>query len=137
MRKSHLIALVVYTLCIIVPSACTGNNQEAASTGKAFLMNMYRCDFKACDALCTENGRREVCWFASNLTEDDLPCISADIEISAEECEVTDSSATIVYQADNVIVCDSLETKGYLGRRTLTVRLKKEKKAWKVDKLEW
>lgn len=137
MRKSHLVTLVVYTFSVIVFCACTENNHKAANTGKAFLENMYTCNFKACDALCTENGRKEVRWFASNLTEDDLPLISSEIKIEVEDSEVTDTSASIIYHAENVIVCDSLETKGHLGERFVTVNLKNRKGAWKVDKLEW
>ena len=137
MRKSHLVTLVVYTFFIIGFCACTENNHKAANTGKAFLENMYTCNFKACDALCTENGRKEVRWFASNLTEDDLPLISSEIKIEVEDSEVTDTSASIIYHAENVIVCDSLETKGHLGELSITVNLKNRKGAWKVDKLEW
>jgi len=54
-----------------------------------------------------------------------------------DDCETTDTSAVIVFNARNVIVCDSLETKGHLGERTLTVSLRNNKGTWKVDKLEW
>lgn len=137
MRISHLIALATCTFSAILFSGCSENSQKAAETGKAFLENMYTCNFKACDDLCTENGREEVRWFASNLTEDDLAIISADVDIEVEDCDITDSTATVVYNAENVIVCDSLEVKGYIGKRSLTVNLRNVKGTWKVDKLEW
>lgn len=137
MRKSHLITLIACAFSVIAFSACSEDSQKAARTGKAFLRNLYTCNFKACDALCTENGRKEVRWFASNLTEEDLPLISSDIEIETEDCEVTDTTASVVFRAANVIVCDSLETKGRLGERNLTVRLRNRKGTWKVDGLEW
>lgn len=137
MRKSHLITLIAGAFSVIVFSACTGNSRQASGTGKAFLENLYTCNFKACDALCTENGRKEVRWFASNLTEEDLSLISPDIKIEAEDCQITDTSAFIVYRAENVIVCDLLETKGHLGERTLTLSLRNRKGTWKVDGLKW
>ena len=137
MRISHLIALTACTFSAILFSACSENNPKAAETGKAFLENMYTCNFKACDALCTENGQKEVRWFASNLTEDDLAIISSDVDIDVEDCDITDSTATVVYNAENVIVCDSLESKGHIGKRSLTVILRSVKGTWKVDKLEW
>ena len=137
MRISHLITLATFCFSAFVFSACSEINQKAAKTGKDFLENLYTCNFKACDALCTANGREEVRWFASNLTEDDLAIISPDIEIEVEDCETTDTSASVIYNAKNVIVCDSLETKGHLGNRSLTVNLKNAKGNWKVDKLEW
>lgn len=137
MRISHLITLAAFCFSACVFSSCSENNPKAVKTGTDFLENLYTCNFKACDALCTENGREEVRWFASNLTEDDMAIISPEIEIEAEECETTDTSASVVYNAKNVIVCDSLETKGHLGDRTLTVNLKNIKGTWKVDRLEW
>lgn len=137
MRISHLITLAAFGFSAFVFSACSENDQNATKTGKEFLENLYTYNFKACDDLCTDKGKEEVRWFASNLTEDDLTIISSDIEIEVEDCESTDTSAAIVFNAKNVIVCDSLETKGHLGDRTLTVNLRNDKGIWKVDKLEW
>ena len=137
MRISHLIALTVCTLSANIFSGCSENSQKATETGKNFLENLYTCNFKACDNLCTDNGKEEVRWFASNLTEDDLTLISPDIEIEVEDCETSDSSASVVYYAKNVIVCDSLETKGHIGNKSLTVNLRNINGVWKVDKLEW
>ena len=86
----------------------------------------------------TDNkGREEVRWFASNLTEDDLALISPDFEIEIKGSEATDSITTVSYYAKNVIICDSLETKGHLGERSIKVTLKNEGGNWKVDKLKW
>ena len=137
MRISHLIALTVCTLSANIFSGCSENSQKATETGKNFLENLYTCNFEACDDLCTDNGKEEVRWFASNLTEDDLTLISPDIEIEVEDCETSDSSASVVYNAKNVIVCDSLETKGHIGNKSLTVNLRNINGIWKVDKLEW
>ena len=137
MRFSQLITFCAIAFSVILPTGCSENTSKAVNTGKAFLEYMYTCDFKACDALCTENGRKEVRWFASNLTEEDLSLISPDIKIEAEDCQITDTSAFIVYRAGNVIVCDSLETKGHLGERTLTLSLRNRKGTWKVDGLKW
>jgi len=137
MRKSHLITLIACTFYVFIFCGCSDNSQKAAKTGKSFLENLYTFNFKACDALCTDNGKEEVRWFASNLTEDDLTLISPDLEIEVEDSETSDSSATIVYNAKNVIVCDSLEIKGHIGSRSLTVSLRKSKETWKVDGLEW
>lgn len=137
MRMSHLITLVASTFFVIFFSACSGNYNKAIDTGKDFLQNMYTCNFKACDALCTDNGRKDVRWFASNLTEDDLAIISPDLEIDVENYENTDSSVSVFYTVNNVIVCDSLEKKGFIGSRSLKIELIREGNAWKVDKLEW
>lgn len=137
MRITRLITLMVCTLSVIIFSGCSENSKKATDTGKAFLKNMYTCNFKACDALCTENGLGEVRWFASNLTEDDLALISPNVEIEVEDCEITESSASVLYNAKNVIVCDSLETKGHIGERTLKVILANVNGTWKVDRLEW
>ena len=137
MRLSHLITLMVCAFSVIIFSGCSEDCKKAKDTGKAFLESMYICDFKACDALCTENGREEVRWFASNLTEDDLAIISPDVEIETEDCEIYESTASVTYNARNVIVCDSLETKGHIGERLLKVILKNENGTWKVDGLEW
>jgi hypothetical protein len=137
MRISHLITLATFSFSTFVFSTCSENSQKATKTGKDFLENLYTCNFKACDALCTENGREEVRWFASNLTEDDLSIISENVNIEVEDCDITGTSATVVYNAENVIVCDSLETKGHIGNKSLTVNLKNVKGNWKVDKLEW
>jgi hypothetical protein len=134
---SHLITLVASTFFVIFFSACSGNYNKAIDTGKDFLQNMYTCNFKACDALCTDNGRKDVRWFASNLTEDDLAIISPDVEIDVENYENTDSSVSVFYTVNNVIVCDSLEKKGFIGSRPLKIELIREGNAWKVDKLEW
>lgn len=137
MRISHLITLVAFGFSAFVFGACSENDKNATKTGKEFLENLYTCNFEACDALCTDKGKEEVRWFASNLTEDDLTIIPSDMEIEVEDCETTDTSAAVIFNARNVIVCDSLETKGRLGDRTLTVNLKNDKGTWKVDKLEW
>jgi len=137
MRISHLITLMACTFSAIIFSGCSEDSKKATETGKAFLENMYTCNFKACDALCTDNGRTEVRWFASNLTEDDLKLISPDMDIEVKDCETTDSTATVIYNAKNVIVCDSLEMKGHLGERSLKVKLRNVNGIWKVDRLEW
>lgn len=137
MRISHLITLVAFGFSAFAFNSCSEKYQKATKTGKAFLENLYTYNFKACDDLCTDNGKTEVRWFASNLTEDDLTIIPSDMEIEVEDCETTDTSAAVIFNARNVIVCDSLETKGRLGDRTLTVNLKNDKGTWKVDKLEW
>jgi len=137
MRISHLISLIACTFSAILFSGCSENYHKATETGKSFLTSMFTCDFEACDAVSTKNGYNEVRWFASNLTEDDLAIISRKVDIDAEDCKITDTSASIVYTAKNVIVCDSLEKKGHLGERSLTVLLKKVNGTWKVDGLEW
>jgi len=137
MRILYQITLTTCVIILFILSSCTENSRKATDTGKVFLKSLYTCDFKACDALCTENGKEAVRWFASNLTEYDLPLISCEVEIETEKYEVTDSSAYVVFTAKNVIVCDSLETKGHIGNRTLKIELKNIKNSWKVDKLEW
>ena len=137
MRISHLTTLMACAFSAILLSGCSERNQKARETGKSFLENMYTCNFKTCDALCTEKGKEEVRWFASNLTEDDLAIITGDVEIEVEDDDISDTEATIAYTARNVIVCDSLETKGHLGKRSLTLTLKNVNGTWKVDKLEW
>ena len=137
MRKSRLITLIAFTFSVILFYGCSENCNKATNAGKSFLTSMFTCDFKTCDALSTANGRKEVRWFASNLTEDDMTIISRDVKIEAENCQMTDTSASIIYTAKNVIICDSLEKKGYLGERSMTVELKKVNGTWKVDKLEW
>ncbi|MBR6170636.1 MAG: hypothetical protein IKQ51_08055 [Bacteroidaceae bacterium] len=137
MRLLHLITLIVCTFSAILLSGCSENCHKATEAGKTFLTSLFTCEFETCDALCTEDGKKEVRWFASNLTEEDLNIISRNVEITAEDCEVTDYSASITYHAKNVIVCDSLETKSYLGERSLKVMLEKVNGTWKVDQLEW
>ena len=137
MRISYLITLTACTFSVFFLLGCSENSKKATDAGKSFLTNMYTCNFKECDALCTEKGKEEVYLFASNLTEDDLALISKNIEIEAEDCDITDHSASVTYTAKNVIVCDSLEAKGHLGERTLTVKLKNVNGSWKVDELEW
>lgn len=137
MRISHLITLMACAFSVIVLCGCSEDTKKATETGQAFLKSMYTCDFKACDALCTDNGQEEVRWFASNLTEDDLTIISPNVEIDVEDCEITDSKASVVYHAKNVIVCDSLESKGHIGERSVTIKLQKRNGKWQVDKLEW
>ena len=137
MRISLLITLTAFTFSVIILSGCSANCNKASETGKSFLKNLYTCNFMVCDALCTENGKGEVRWFASNLTEDDLAIISQNVEIEAQEDEISETSASILYMAKNVIICDSMETKSYLGERTIKVILKKDNGSWKVDKLEW
>ncbi len=137
MRMLHQITLTTCAIILFILSSCSENSRKATDTGKVFLKSLYTCDFKTCDALCTENGKEAVRWFASNLTEDDLALISCEVEIETEEYEVTDSSAYVAFTAKNVIVCDSLERKGHIGNRTLKVELKNVKGSWKVDKLEW
>ena len=137
MRLSHLTTLMVCAFGAILLSGCSERNMKARETGRSFLENMYTCNFKACDALCTEKGKEEVRWFASNLTEDDLAVITGDVEIEVENDDISDTIATIAYTARNVIVCDSLETKGHLGDRSLRLILKNVNGVWKVDKLEW
>ena len=136
MRTLHFRALIAIAILPLLFCSCFLDN-KAAETGKAFLENMYSCNFKACDELCTNKGREEVRWFASNLTEDDLALISPDFEIEIKGSEATDSITTVSYYAKNVIICDSLETKGHLGERSLKVTLKNEGGTWKVDKLKW
>ena len=137
MRISHLITLMACAFSAILLSGCSERNQKARETGKSFLENMYTCNFKTCDALCTDNGRKEIRWFASNLTEDDLAVISRDVKIDVEDYEISGSTASIIYTAKNVIICDSLETKGHIGERSLTIKLKEINGSWKVDELEW
>lgn len=137
MRKSYLIILIACTISAILFVGCSENSSKATNTGKSFLTSLFTCEFETCDALSTENGRKEVRWFASNLTEDDLAAISHEVEINADDCEINDTSASISYTAKNVIVCDSLEKKGHIGERSLTVILKKVNGTWKVDGLEW
>ena len=137
MRFSQLITFCAIAFSVILPTECSENTSKAVNTGKAFLEYMYTCDFKACDALCTENGRKEIRWFASNLTEDDLAVISRDVKIDVEDYEISGSTASIIYTAKNVIICDSLETKGHIGERSLTIKLKEINGSWKVDELEW
>ena len=137
MRISHLITLMACAFSAILLSGCSERNQKARETGKSFLVNMYTCNFKTCDALCTEKGKEEVRWFASNLTEDDLAIITGDVEIEVEDDDISDTEATIAYTARNVIICDSLETKGHLGERSLTLTLKNVNGTWMVEKLEW
>ena len=137
MRISHLITLMACAFSAILLSGCSERNQKARETGKSFLVNRYTCNFKTCDALCTEKGKEEVRWFASNLTEDDLAIITGDVEIEVEDDDISDTEATIAYTARNVIICDSLETKGHLGERSLTLTLKNVNGTWKVEKLEW
>lgn len=137
MRKSHLITLIACTISVILFHGCSENSNKATNTGKSFLTSLFTCEFEACDALSTENGQKEVRWFASNLTEEDLAVISQDVEINSEDCEINDTSASIIYTAKNVIVCDSLEKKGHIGERSLAVILKKVNGTWKVDGLEW
>jgi len=112
-------------------------DKKAAETGKIFIENLHTCNFRACDILCTDNGKEEVRWFASNLTAEDLALISKDVEVEIEEYESSDSVFSVVYTAKNIIVCDSLETKGHIGERALKVVLRNINGNWKVDKLEW
>jgi len=137
MRISYLITFIVCTFSMFLLSGCSCNSKKATDTGRAFLMSLYTCDFKTCDNLCTERGKEDVLWFASNLTEDDLSIISEDVKIKAQDCEIGGNFASILYSASNIIVCDSLETKGHLGDRQLTLNLKNIGGSWKVDHLEW
>ena len=137
MRISYVITFLASAFSVFLLSGCSENSQKATGTGKVFLTSLYTCDFKTCDALCTEKGKEDVRWFASNLTEDDLAVISDDVDIKVEDCEIRDNYASIIYTASNVIVCDSLETKSHLGERSLTVKLKNIEGSWKVDRLEW
>ncbi len=137
MRISYLITFIVCTFSMFLLSGCSCNSKKATDTGRAFLTSLYTCDFKTCDNLCTERGKEDVLWFASNLTEDDLSIISEDVKIKAQDCEIEGNFASILYSASNIIVCDSLETKGHLGDRQLTLNLKNIGGSWKVDHLEW
>lgn len=137
MRLLRLITFISYAFFVFLFSGCSENSKKATNTGKCFLENMYTCNFKACDALCTDDGREVVRWFASNLTDEDLALISNEVKIEVEESEITKDYASIVYTAKNVIICDSLETNGHIGNRSLKMILKNINGTWKVDRLEW
>lgn len=137
MRISHQITLIACTLFTVLCYGCSANCNKATNTGKSFLTNLFTCNFEACDAMCTNNGRKDVRWFASNLTEEDLANISRDIEIATDDCNISDTLASITYTAQNVVICDSLETKWYCGERSMKIILKNINGTWKVDKLEW
>ena len=137
MKMSRFILLIAGIISVILFSGCSENSKKATETGKSFLVNLYTCNFKAADVLCTDYGKEEVRWFASNLTKEDLAIISSNVEVETETCEFSDSTAFIVYIAKNVIVCDSLETKSHIGTRSITVILKNVNSTWKVDKLKW
>ena len=72
MRISHQITLIACTLFTVLCYGCSANCNKATNTGKSFLTNLFTCNFEACDAMCTNNGRKDVRLFASNLTEEDL-----------------------------------------------------------------
>lgn len=137
MRILHLITLTAFTFYAFLLCGCSENSKKATDTGKAFLKSMYTCNFKTCDALCTERGKNAVRWFASNLTEEDLTLISPYIEIETKDCKIRDNSASIIYIAKNVIICDSLEARGHLGNKSVTIKLENVKGSWKVNELEW
>ena len=135
-RKTLLIALAAATLSL----SCTEGEQrksEAKNVARQFLESLYVCNFQDAMKICTKEGEKEVLWFASNLTEDDIRLITSQPEIEIEDCETYDSVTIVTYHASNVIVCDTLEKKGYIGSRSATIHLKQEEKRWKVDRLAW
>ncbi len=137
MKKDFRLALLAFILCLASCRPSQNEAQKMSSVAQKFLESLYLCDFGNAAALATEEGTREVEWFASNLSEEDLALIDCRPSIKAGEVVMEDTVGTVAFQAENVLVADSLEGKGRIGSNQGTVRMVRRNGRWLVKALEW
>ena len=120
--------------------SCTSRNNEsyAASTvALSFLEALYTCNFAEATAFCTSPGVKEVYWYASNLTEDELALVVNRPKIEIGKTLLQDTIGVATFNAYDVLVTNSLEEKGHIGTVSGCVSLVKRKGKWLVNGLEW
>lgn len=142
----------------------SNEEREVSNVVHAFLVHLYSCDFENSSSLCTESGEAEVKWFASNLSDDELALVvrspkikTGHVEFSASVHQVssmsesspkscsdsledetcTKKSASVLFEAEDVLVLDSLDRMGHIGSQTGTVLLEKRGGKWLVQGLKW
>ena len=91
--------------------SCTSHDNESyivSRVASSFLEAFYTCDFAKATAFCTSSGVKDVCWFASNLTEDELALMNDRPKIEIGE---TTDRINILYSsisADNLMKANKL-----------------------------
>lgn len=137
MKIENYILLLVTFLSLISCSSRDKESDAASMTAQAFLEAFYTCDFGKATALCTSAGVREVSWFASNLSEEELALIVNRPKIKIGETVQQDTVGVATFSAYEVLVASSLEEPGRIGSTSGRVLLVKRKDKWMVDGLEW
>ena len=161
--KIRLQTLLPAVIFAIFPAliSCNSHVKEVrviSDTARSFLESFYTCEFETASELCSESGVAELRWFASNLSEEELSLVvrrpkietgaveinhsdassKSGIEMSESADEVSNSEIAVVsFEADDVLVVDSLEKAGYIGHSSGKVMLKKKGQKWLVTGLEW
>lgn len=120
--------------------SCTSHDNESyivSTVASSFLEAFYTCDFAKATAFCTSSGVKDVCWFASNLTEDELALMNNRPKIEIGETIIQDTIGIATFYAHDVLVTDSLEETGRISNTLGRVLLVKRKDKWMVKGLEW
>lgn len=117
--------------------SCVFGSSASEEIATDFLKKMFTCEFEAAKAHCTEQGAKQMLWFSSNLTEEDLALITEVPEVVVTGIESDERRARLSCHVTNVIVCDSLEKPGHIGERDIELSLLKQGDSWLVDDLEW
>lgn len=128
---------------LIIASAfisCSFWNEDKTiieNTAKEFAEDFFCGQISKAVALCTENGKDDVKWYVSNLSENDIKLIKESPNVEIKESQCSDTSAIVCIALDNVLQCDSLEKSGKAGYKEMSLRIKKTSKGWLIDGLEW
>lgn len=125
-------------LAATVLSGCQSDDErKVQEVAENYAINLYTCNFQEAEKLCTPEGREDVQWFASNLTEGDVKQLANQekgLEVTCAGVEVDDTVATVTLELSNAMLVDSLEHEPALGDVCKVVKLVLRDKKWKISK---
>ncbi len=125
-------------LAATVLSGCQSDDErKVQEVAENYAINLYTCNFQEAEKLCTPEGREDVQWFASNLTEGDVEQLANQeigLVVTCAGVEIDDTIATVTLELNNTIQVDSLEHQPAMGDVCKQVKLVLRDKKWKVSK---
>lgn len=125
-------------LAATVLSGCQSDDErKVQEVAENYAINLYTCNFQEAEKLCTPEGREDVQWFASNLTEGDVEQLANQeigLVVTCAGVEIDDTIATVTLELNNAMLVDSLEHQPAMGDVCKQVKLVLRDKKWKVSK---
>jgi len=134
------LASIYLITTLLLLTACNSTDEESVSKiAKRFVVHTQMCQYDKAAALCTDNGKEDVAWMASNITESDLEAMRlADKGMTAycDEVEVNESTALAIVSIENGLANDSLSHTGIITDFQMQLELVKVGTKWKVDNVK-
>ncbi|MCD8318208.1 MAG: hypothetical protein LUC45_04875 [Paraprevotella sp.] len=102
---------IIFCLWIaLFATGCTNKEEDTATArAKEFAENYFNLRFEEAFKICTQESRKWIAFYASNLTDKDFDAIRSAPEaayVSSTDCELIADSTAVVH----CVVCEALDT---------------------------